>query len=142
MSTPRPGANAPGGVGARNQASYGSAPHLGPSLRSRCYSRAAVTRQTVFERSSGTSRAPRPSTVTPTGRPRVLPSSPMNPSRKSTGGPEGRPLLNGTNTTLYPAGDARFQLPCSPTNTPSANLLPMLGEEKDTPSAATCDPRL
>src|SRR3954471_20759513 len=106
------------------------------------YWRAAVTRQIVFDRSSATSSAPRPSTVTPTGRPRVLPSSPINPSKKSSGGPEGRPLLNGTKTTLYPAGDVRFQLPCSPTNTPSANLLPILGEEKETPSAATCDPKL
>src|SRR3978361_6650 len=96
----------------------------------------------VFERSSATISAPRPSTVTPTGRPRVLPSSPINPTKKSTGEPEGRPFRNGTKTTLYPAGDVRFHPPCSPTNTPSANLFPILGEEKDTPSAATCDPRL
>jgi hypothetical protein len=76
-----------------------SAGRRGPagSLR---YCLAGVTRQIVLDRSSATISAPRPSTVTPTGRPRVLPSSPMKPARKSTGGPDGRPLLNGTKTTL------------------------------------------
>src|SRR3954454_4181021 len=66
-----------------------------------CWLGAAVTRQIVFDRSSATISAPRLlSTVTPTGRPRVLPSSPMKPVSTSTGGPDGRPLLKGTNTTL------------------------------------------
>lgn len=38
--------------------------------------RVGVTRQMVLERSSATMSAPFGSTVTPTGRPRVLPSSP------------------------------------------------------------------
>src|SRR4051794_9831711 len=62
---------------------------------------AAVTRQIVFDRSSATIRAPcLVSTVTPTGRPRVLPSSPMKPVSTSTGCPDGRPFLKGTKTTL------------------------------------------
>jgi hypothetical protein len=72
----------------------------GSAGRALRYCLAAVTRQIVLDRSSATISAPRLSTVTPTGRPRVLPSSPMKPSRKSTGGPDGRPLLNGTKTTL------------------------------------------
>src|SRR4051812_1451799 len=53
-----------------------------------CWLGVAVTRQIVFDRSSATIRAPRLlSTVTPTGRPRVLPSSPMKPVSTSTGGP-------------------------------------------------------
>src|SRR5690606_10374883 len=58
------------------------------------------TRQIVFDRSSATISAPRGSTVTPTGRPRVVPSSSRKPVTKSTGSPAGRPLRNGTNTTL------------------------------------------
>src|SRR3546814_14193970 len=85
----------------------------------------------VFERSSATMRAPRGSTLTPTGRPRVFPSAPLKPETKSTGGPAGRPPRNGTKTTLYPTGWLRFQLPCSPTNTPSANRAPIAGVEKD-----------
>src|SRR5882757_11170890 len=66
-----------------------------------CWLGAAITRQIVFDRSSATIRAPRlVSTVTPTGRPRVLPSSPMKPVSTSIGGPDGRPVLKGTNTTL------------------------------------------
>ena len=38
--------------------------------------------------------------ILPTGRPRVMPSLPRKFQTKSTGGPEGRPLLNGTKTTL------------------------------------------
>jgi short-subunit dehydrogenase len=48
-----------------------------------------VTRQTVFERSSATISAPRGSTVTPTGRPNVLPPGSRNPVTKSTGSPAG-----------------------------------------------------
>src|SRR5690606_29884074 len=59
-----------------------------------------VTRQTVLERSSQTISAPRGSTATPTGRPRVRPSSPRKPVTTSTGSPAGRPLRKGTNTTL------------------------------------------
>src|SRR5690606_28271191 len=59
-----------------------------------------TTRQIVLDRSSATISAPRGSTVTPTGRPRVLPSSPRKPDTKSIGSPAGRPLRNGTNTTL------------------------------------------
>src|SRR3546814_7030828 len=44
---------------------------------------AGATRQIVFERSSATISAPRGSTATPTGRPRVFPSSPMKPVTKS-----------------------------------------------------------
>lgn len=61
---------------------------------------AGVTRQMMFARSSATISAPRGSTVTPTGRPRVLPSVPRKPVTKSTGGPAGRPSRKGTNTTL------------------------------------------
>src|SRR5690606_11602701 len=39
-------------------------------------SHSGTTRQIVLDRSSATISAPRGSTVTPTGRPRVLPSSP------------------------------------------------------------------
>ena len=49
-----------------------------------------VMRQIVFDRSSATISAPRGSTDTPTGRPRVLPSLSMNPVTKSTGRPAGR----------------------------------------------------
>lgn len=42
-----------------------------------------VTRQMMLARSSATINAPRGSTVTPTGRPRVLPSSPWKPETKS-----------------------------------------------------------
>ena len=62
--------------------------------------RAGVTRQSVFDRSSATIRAPRGSTLTPTGRPRALPSAPRKPHAKSIGAPAGRPSRNGTNTTL------------------------------------------
>lgn len=62
--------------------------------------RTGVTRHTVFDRSSATMRAPCGSTVTPTGRPRVMPSLPRKPETKSTGSPAGRPSRNGTNTTL------------------------------------------
>ena len=59
-----------------------------------------VTRQMVLDRSSATISAPRGSTVTPTGRPRVRPSSPWNPDTKSIGSPTGWPFLKRTNTTL------------------------------------------
>src|SRR5690606_36936734 len=59
-----------------------------------------VTRQIVLDRSSATINAPRGSTVTPTGRPRVRPSSPRKPLTKSTGSPVGRPFSKRTNTTL------------------------------------------
>src|SRR5690606_5560674 len=59
-----------------------------------------ATRQTMLARSSAMTRAPRGSTVTPTGRPRVVPSSSRKPVAKSLGSPAGRPLRNGTNTTL------------------------------------------
>jgi hypothetical protein len=75
-------------------------PHVRWPACLQLYGRGAVTRQIVLDRSSATSSPPRPSTVTPTGRPRVLPSSPMKPVTKSTGGPAGRPLLNGTKETL------------------------------------------
>jgi DNA-binding transcriptional ArsR family regulator len=58
-----------------------------------------VMRQTVLDRSSATMSAPFGSRVTPTGRPRVLPSPPMKPVTKSTGGPAGRPARKGTKTT-------------------------------------------
>src|SRR3546814_2358701 len=58
-----------------------------------------VTRQMVFDRSSATISAPRGSTVTPTGRPRVMPSSPRKPETKSTGSPAGSPLRSGQDTT-------------------------------------------
>ena len=61
---------------------------------------AAVTRQIALPTSSATSTPPPASTATPTGRPRALPSSPTNPSSTVSGGPEGRPFENGTNTTL------------------------------------------
>ena len=50
--------------------------------------------------SSATSNAPVLSNVTPTGRPRALPSVLRKPVRKSTGNPLGLPSLNGTNTDL------------------------------------------
>ena len=59
-----------------------------------------VTRQTVLAKSSAMISAPLGSTVTPTGRPRVLPSSPRKPVAKSMGSPAGLPLLNGTKITL------------------------------------------
>lgn len=59
-----------------------------------------VTRHTVLAKSSAMISAPFGSTVTPTGRPRVLPSSPRKPVAKSTGSPEGLPLLKGTKITL------------------------------------------
>ena len=48
---------------------------------------------------SATSNAPRGSTVTPTGRPKVLPFA-WKPVTTSIGCPAGRPPRNGTNTTL------------------------------------------
>src|SRR3546814_1574403 len=38
-------------------------------------------------------------------------------------------------------GSLRFQLPCSPTNTPSTKRAPIAGDENARPSAATCEPR-
>lgn len=61
--------------------------------------RAGVTRQTVLDRSSATMTAPLGSSVTPTGRPMVLPPA-WKPVTKSTGGPLGRPPLKGTKITL------------------------------------------
>ena len=74
--------------------------HLYHARIRRCDQRVGVTRQIVLERSSATIRAPRGSTVTPTGRPRVLPSLSRKPETKSIGGPAGRPFANGTKTTL------------------------------------------
>src|SRR6185503_2104659 len=59
-----------------------------------------TTRQIAFPTSSATSNPPRESNATPTGRPRALPSASRNPMRRSTGIPEGFPLVNGTKTTL------------------------------------------
>ena len=59
-----------------------------------------VTRQMVLDRSSAMISAPFGSTVTPTGRPRVLPSSPRKPVAKSMGSPAGRPSAKGTKITL------------------------------------------
>src|SRR5205085_117979 len=61
---------------------------------------AAPTRQTVLPTSSATSRPPRRSMATPTGRPRAWPSGITKPVSTSTGGPAGTPSTNGTNTTL------------------------------------------
>ena len=64
--------------------------HRGTAVGLSAAYRAGVTRQIVFDRSSATISAPRGSTVTPTGRPRVLPST-WNPVTKSTGSPAGWP---------------------------------------------------
>ena len=61
--------------------------------------RAAATRQTVLPTSSATSSAPAVQRDTD----RAAPGAPLSfrkPARNSTGGPEGRPFANGTNTTL------------------------------------------
>jgi hypothetical protein len=71
----------------------------GDADASRAPQREGVTRQTVFDRSSATINAPLGSTVTPTGRPMVLPSA-WKPVTKSTGAPLGRPSLKGTKITL------------------------------------------
>lgn len=71
----------------------------------------------LFDRPSATIKAPRGSAVTPTGRPRALPSSAREPETKSIGSPAGRPSRKGAKTTLKPTGTLRFQPPCSPTNT-------------------------
>ncbi len=71
---------------------------IGPAISHRGH-RLAVTRQTVFDRSSATIRAPRGSTETPTGRPRALPSPVRKPDTTSIGSPAGRPSRNGTKTT-------------------------------------------
>jgi Molybdopterin-binding domain of aldehyde dehydrogenase len=59
-----------------------------------------VTRQTVSPTSSAIRRAPVLSTATPTGRPRASPFALRNPVTTSSALPFGRPLLNGTKTTL------------------------------------------
>src|SRR5690242_11834876 len=70
-----------------------------PSYRVACAAD-GVRRQTVLATSSATRSAPARSTATPTGRPRASPFWFRKPVRMSTGGPLGRPSLNGTNTTL------------------------------------------
>ena len=73
-------------------AAEASGSRAGPPMRD--------TRQMMLARSSAMITAPRGSTVTPTGRPRVVPSSSRKPVAKSIGSPAGWPLLKGTNTTL------------------------------------------
>src|SRR5690606_39969913 len=58
-----------------------------------------VMRQMVFAKSSATINAPRGSTVTPTGRPRALPSSVRKPVAKSTGSPTGFPSRSEEHTS-------------------------------------------
>jgi hypothetical protein len=59
------------------------------------------TRQIVLPTSSATSKAaPCLSIATPTGRPRASSRSVRNPVSTTTGSPDGRPLANGTNSTL------------------------------------------
>jgi hypothetical protein len=67
--------------------------------RPACTQSEGVMRHTVFDRSSATITAPLGSSVTPTGRPMVLPSA-WKPVPKSTGGPLGRPLAKGMKITL------------------------------------------
>lgn len=59
-----------------------------------------ATRQMALPTSSATSKAPRASKATPTGRPRALPSALRKPVSTSCGRPCGRPSWNATNTTL------------------------------------------
>ena len=92
-TSPRP-ADARMPRGACGQAAGGEAAGAGAGA-----GRVGVIRQMVFDRSSATISAPRGSTVTPTGRPRVLPSF-RKPVTKSTGLPAGRPPRKGTKTTL------------------------------------------
>lgn len=62
---------------------------------------APVTRQMQSPTSSATSNDPSGPIDTPTGRPYdTFSSGARNPDRISTGGPDGRPSTNGTNTTL------------------------------------------
>src|SRR5687768_5896879 len=58
-------------------------------------------RYTRFAPSSLSSREPSFSTVSATGRPQGLPSSAMNPVRKSMYSPVGSPFTMGTCTTLW-----------------------------------------
>src|SRR5690606_27808037 len=88
-ATPSAGASVPAGTAPPSGAAGAVA---GPPTRD--------TRQMMLARSSAMITAPRGSTVTPTGRPRVVPSSSRKPVAKSIGSPAGRPLRNGTNTTL------------------------------------------
>ena len=85
----------------------GQAAATGQPDRSHCQASAlqghgaALTRQTTLPTSSATSSAPALSSATPTGRPRALPPSLRKPVNTSTGAaPVGRPLANGTKTTL------------------------------------------
>src|SRR5688572_26524481 len=101
----------------------------------------AVTRQIVLPTSSATSRAPRVSIATPTGRPLASPLSFTKPVRTSTSGPDGAPFANGTNTTLYPLRGLRFHDPCWPTNMPRANRGgSAFGADQARPNDAVCGP--
>jgi cytochrome c553 len=82
------------------------------------FASAPATRQTVFPTSSATSRPPRVSRATPTGRPIASPSAVTKPESTSSGRPDGRPPLNGTKITLKPLRGFRFHEPCWPTNMP------------------------
>jgi hypothetical protein len=64
-----------------------------------------VTRHTMFPTSSATSKAPARSMATPTGRPNAAPPVLRKPVSMSIGGPEGRPLANGTKITSYGASN-------------------------------------
>src|SRR5690606_13862012 len=75
---------------------------------------AGATRQPASPTSSATSRAPRRSAATPTGRPIASPFSLRKPVSTSCGGPSGRPSRKGTKMTLYPDGGLRFHEPCWP----------------------------
>jgi len=74
--------------------------HRAASSVSRCRDaaaqRAAATRQIVLPTSSAISSAPRPSTATPTGRPRARSSASRKPVSRSRGAPAGLPDSNGT----------------------------------------------
>src|SRR6202011_5444542 len=70
-----------------------------PGLAQPCC--APVTRQITSPTSSATRTEPSGPSVTPTGRPKDSRSSgARKPERMSRGGPDGRPFVNGTNTTL------------------------------------------
>src|SRR6185437_6527362 len=68
-------------------------------------------RYTTFEPSSLRSSAPSGATTVATGRPHALPSSAMNPTRKSSYSPVGSPFFILTRTILWPVRKARFHEP-------------------------------
>ena len=70
-----------------------------PASRRRPDQGAAVTRQMVLPTSSATSRLPRPSSATPTGRPLACPLASRNPVSTSIGSPAGLPSTKGTKIT-------------------------------------------